>query len=233
MTVKLNTFEGGTDGAAITTGNSGGTSGDAFDTVLACNYSNLNPAHGTLSARAVLSAAATAMLEWATSGGHWYVRDYLYMDTAPPANMQLINALSSGTLRAMVQIQSSDRKLRILDAGFVQIGISAAALAIDAHHRIEVEFTQGTTTAGLVVVKIYSGADLESATPTETVTASSATVAAWNQIRVGSMFSANQTWSDGYHDSIGISDVAYLGSALTGPRPAAVRTGAVHRAASW
>lgn len=211
MTTKTNSLEGGSSGTGITSGNSGGGSGDAFDAALNAEFSNVRAAHGSLSARCVLSAASTANVEWATAGTHWFARSYLYMDTAPPANMQIINVLSTGTLRAMVQVQSSDRKVRILDAGFTQIGISTNALAVDAWHRIEVEFTQGTTTAGLVVVKIYSGANLESGTPTETITSSSATVSAWNQIRIGCMFSANQTWSDGYHDSVGISDTAALG----------------------
>ena len=93
MTTLLNSFEGGTSGTTITTGNSGGASGNAFDVINLGSGATLafdaaQAAFGTLSCKTATGASATSSAEWSTSMGTlgqvWF-RAYLYF-TANPTN---------------------------------------------------------------------------------------------------------------------------------------------------
>jgi hypothetical protein len=75
VTLLTNNFEGGSNGSTITTGNSGGASGNAWDTITIGTsavdvYDNSQAAHGSLSCK--LSTAATSVSvynAWTTSMG--------------------------------------------------------------------------------------------------------------------------------------------------------------------
>ena len=71
--LKSNTFEGGTNGTAITTANSGGASGDAFDAVpngtgITVTYDNAWKLNGSLSGKIVQTSTGTGLFKysWAT-----------------------------------------------------------------------------------------------------------------------------------------------------------------------
>src|SRR5688500_6975412 len=69
MAGATNSFEGGTNSAIITTGNSGGLSGTAFNSVFSDPvYTTVRAAHGTVSAR--LPADSFAEFGYALSGSN-------------------------------------------------------------------------------------------------------------------------------------------------------------------
>src|ERR1700689_2217935 len=96
-TAGLNAFrfpndaEGGTSGVTVTTGNSGGTSGSAFDSVFVGTaatlaFDNSEAAHGLLSYKvATGTTSTTSLLEWTTTAGNqrtvWF-RAYCFMTAA-------------------------------------------------------------------------------------------------------------------------------------------------------
>src|SRR5436190_21171956 len=63
-----NSAEGGTNGTAVTTGNSGGGSGDAFNTSTGVNgtrvFDNTQSAHGSLSYKLINAVNTTNILAW-------------------------------------------------------------------------------------------------------------------------------------------------------------------------
>src|ERR1043166_7445448 len=94
MAAKSNSNEGGTDTTTITTGNSGGASGDAWSTVTvttaAITFSVDHAAHGTLSMKIANVASPTSTrTDWTGVGGGsadiWF-RHYLYMAANPSAS---------------------------------------------------------------------------------------------------------------------------------------------------
>ena len=210
MTTKTNGFEGLADETAITTGNSGGTSGTAFDHVLNVVADTARAAHGTVSCRPTLAANSSGYVGWLASGTTWYARAYMYLTSSPPANLIFMTPFSGATIRVMVRILTG-RQVQITDSGFVSRGQSTTVLATGQWYRIEAQFVQGTSAAGLCTVRIYSTPD--GTTPTETITATSMTVAAWDRIRLGVDFSTSQTFSALWLDDVGISDTGWLGPA--------------------
>lgn len=210
MTTLTNTFEGGSDETAITTANSGGGSGDAFNDVLNATFDTARSAHGSVACRWSVSGAASSQVSWLTSGTTWFARAYVHMTDAPPANMQLITAMDGGTIRLMVRVMT-DRTVQITSSGFSSLGQSTTVLPLDSWVRVEARIQEGTG-AGLCTVRIYS-TDPDGTTPDETVTATSATVSTYERIRYGANFSGSQTY-DLWGDDLGASDVDWLGPSV-------------------
>ena len=127
MTQLLNSAEGGSNGTTVTTGNSGGTSGNAFDSVLigtgaSVTYSSAQSAHGELSIESVLgSSASSSMVEWSTSltgsslSQVWF-RVYVYLPALPTGNLRLFRCHNGGTFLGAVAINSSGN-ISLLDSG--------------------------------------------------------------------------------------------------------------------
>lgn len=219
MTVKVNRFEGGSDETAITTGNSGGDSGDAFDSpVQNATFDTARASHGSVSGRLSVAGTSSAHVTWSTTGGTWYTRIYLYMSAAPPANLQLIKPMSSTTIRAAVRILTG-RTVQISSSALGDLGTSTTVLATGQWHRIEALFTQGGPASGLAVVRIYTSAD--STTITETLTASSTTISSWDRLRYAGDFSGAQTY-DLWVDGLGASDSDWLGPYVQTVSPSAI-----------
>jgi hypothetical protein len=212
VTVKLNTFEGGSDETAITSGNSGGVSGDALDSD-------------------ILGAVFTAHVAWSTTGSTWYGRVAFYMTAAPPANMQLIRVISSTTDRFFFRIMTG-RTVQITSSAFGDLGTSTTVLALNQWNAIEFTLTAGGPAANLAQCKIYTNADF--ASPVETLNATSTTISSFDRIRFGCNFSAVQTY-DLWIDDLGLSDAGYLGGLglLRAPRPVRAPSAAVVRAGRW
>ncbi|HLM22889.1 MAG TPA: hypothetical protein VK390_15375 [Propionibacteriaceae bacterium] len=102
-----NTAEGGTDETAAIPANTGGGSGNAFDTINIASgssvvFDNARAAHGSMSYRLTTTATpATAQCTWDTSMGTlaqlWF-RANFYLTAAPAANIRLALALSNAQL---------------------------------------------------------------------------------------------------------------------------------------
>ena len=101
MARRDNTFEGGVDGTVITSGNSGGASGDAFNVVVT-NTPATEPAFdnthaiGTLSAHVAQTAAAAdfCQVRWTALGdlAEAYGQICIYITAAPPNTVSVCHS---------------------------------------------------------------------------------------------------------------------------------------------
>jgi hypothetical protein len=86
-----NNYSGGTNGVLITTGNSGGASGNAFDNVTATNvtFSNATPLPSRLMFQRIVDPVGNVMARWFSYGSltvSVYQRCYLRISTTPVTN---------------------------------------------------------------------------------------------------------------------------------------------------
>src|SRR5215218_2907628 len=101
--MAANTLEGGSNGTTITAGNSGGTSGDAFDSVVIATNDSLvfDNAHAkeTLALKAATGASSTGTYAaWTTTIGTqttFWGRMYLYRTANPSAQVRLFAAVGA------------------------------------------------------------------------------------------------------------------------------------------
>jgi hypothetical protein len=173
-----NSAEGGTNGATVTTGNSGGASGSPLDIVsigslTTFTYDNSHPANGGMGYKYVTgSPAATVVGGWSTSMTSSslrkvFGRKYYYIPSLPSGNLRLLRAMSSSTLRACVAVNSSGHIVLIQADGTTQktstTTVSAATL-----FRLEAKFI-GDASAGQIECLIFK-TDPHGLVPDETVT---------------------------------------------------------------
>jgi hypothetical protein len=163
-----NSCEGGSNGTGVTTGNSGGASGDAFGVVNIANgtlnYDNSNPAHGSLCHLYNVAASPSGVMRvgWTftaiTTGNKIAGRIYLRRTSNPTGSGQALwtcGLIGTGTC-AMVDINTAGQP-RIWDSvNTTQTFTNPISLA--GWNRIEFEVTLGTS--GSTGVRLYSGDSL-------------------------------------------------------------------------
>jgi len=120
MVVLVNSADGGTDGVTVTTGNSGGASGDAWDRITrtdataTCAYDAAQSAHGGMSIRQATGAIASETnMRWDISVGtleRCTGRCYFRMAAVgvdPPGTRHLVRFKGAGSLTARFQVKST------------------------------------------------------------------------------------------------------------------------------
>ncbi|MDG4796210.1 hypothetical protein [Micromonospora sp. WMMD1082] len=164
MAALANGFEGGVPGATVTTGNSGGPSGDPWtlstDTVGgACVYTDLGPAHGVRCMAVSVAATGGAQRRgWAVNAGDSTATQYFrfYVDpasiTGTVAPLRGMNVTSSGQ-RFRIQVTAAG-VLSLHNNANTAVWTSAA-LAAGPQWRVEVSAAGSTTAAARV--RIYLG----------------------------------------------------------------------------
>lgn len=175
MPSLANTAEGGTADVAVTTGNSGGDSGNAFDLIGSSGtgsvtYRSTPVAHGTRSIQFQAAAADTRFAVWNTSwtgSSSVYARLYLrFPDATPTNNTQII------------QIRESDGvtigcDVRLSTAGAIQLRAPqtlryTSATTIPAGEWVRLElYVVSSATVGRIQARLFTGANLEGTIPTE------------------------------------------------------------------
>lgn len=165
MTTLRNTFEGGTDGVTVTTGNSGGGSGDAFtdftDTAGGTFvYSAAGAIYGSLCCAFSLGATSGSMRRgWAVNAGATSASQYIriYLDPAdftgavsPVRGMDTTGA----TQRWRFQLDAATRLITFRDSTNATIWTSTA-LTAGVKYRIEARVAGSATGTGRF--KIFSG----------------------------------------------------------------------------
>lgn len=244
MAVYLtNSFEEGSNGTTITTGNSAppAGAGNAFDTVTigasaTLTYDNTQAAHGTLSAKYVEPASAVSIVtEWSTSLTAtsllqaWF-RAYIFITAFPTANLRIIRGLNGATFCCAIAISNAGKVLTLNSAGATQT-TSTTVVPTSAWFRLE-GFFIGSPTAGQIQVKIFTTSDDE-ISPDETNT----TGAAINTTNTLTKISFGQPSSVASYtlwlDDLGASDTGYLGpSQFTGTGTAALTLAATSTGSS-
>jgi len=148
--IKTNTFEGGTTGGSVTTGNSGGASGDAWSVVSypsgAVTFDSSSAAHGALGCKFAPASGQQAILRWTGFNDVTGVCRFYHTDDGDPAASESIMAIytSTGATVLALNITNAGKYGLINAAG---TGIGSTTNSRQAGDRIELSFTVGTTTS--------------------------------------------------------------------------------------
>lgn len=173
MTLKKHSAEGGTNGAAVTTGNSGGASGSAFAQVTTgaggtINYTSSLSMHGSLALEFTQATAANlchvAMDD--TASANFSVRFYLRLTSLPSADAEFplsLRTAADGNV-ARVQMRSTG-VIRITNSAGTVIYTGTQVLATSTWYRIEVWGTGAGTATATFNYALYAG---DSTSPLET-----------------------------------------------------------------
>lgn len=221
VSTLTNTFAGGTDSSAVTAGNSGGASGDAFDAVHGdfggtVTYSAAQSIHSGLSGSMDLASAGDAYVVWSTSltseglAQVWF-RMYCYIPAyASGFSNSVFETFPSSGYGADLRIEP-DGTIQFLDSnGTAQLTMSTTAPTA-AWFRFE-GYVIGSATAGQMQLQIFTSPD--SATPTETETSGS-TVNTGGLTASVNYGVVGQGGSGGafqiYLDGLGASSAGYIG----------------------
>lgn len=213
--ILTNNGEGGSNGSAITTGNSGGASGNAWDSILAaagtCAYDNTQTAHGALSlTHSTSGTAASLQLQWEASTGNparmWGRYYYRYTSTTLTLDLHRVRN-SSGSQVGRLTVASSTGFLQLRNGGNTVVATSSTALSTGTWYRIEWDFQPGSVTN---TAWIYAA---DSVVPLETVSASSSYGSTdCGQFHLGNLSSqanVGQRW----FDDVAVTDLGWLGPA--------------------
>ncbi|MFG1873399.1 hypothetical protein ACGFIV_01000 [Sphaerisporangium sp. NPDC049003] len=221
MSLLTNGFEGGTAATAITAGNSGGASGDAFNSVSGATYSITHPRE-TLGAQL---AAAGATLQWNLAGSVLALRTYLWITGYPSADFDLI--VGKRTFDSSVRLRTSGllQVFALDDSGNVSSTTGGIAVPLNQWVRVEARFTRGGANSVTTAFRLYSNPDAGATSDAQAITTTGATAASWSGIALKWASSSN-AWAD----DLAASDVDWIGPKSLAVRPPPLSTAAVHRA---
>lgn len=216
-----NSAEGGTNGTTVTTANSGGASGNAWDAVFLSTgagtvvYDTAQSAHGGVSIRhSTADVGDSIQLQWVASVGTpsrlW---GRLYYRTASLTLSTDVFRVRSSLGNQVARIaHSANTGLVLLRNGANSIVYTSTnAVVVNTWYRFEWDFRPGASVTNTVTW--YAG---DSTTPIETLSATSSYSTDTNcqQVHIGNM--ASQTFLDNrWFDDIAVSDVGPLGPAVS------------------
>lgn len=171
-----NTFEGGSNGTTITTGNSGGTSGNAFDSTSGTvpTFSTAHAMHGTIG----LAMQGSGNVRWSSAsvtGGNttMYGRVYVFITAAPNVQTVLVGGQTpSSTIAAQFSVRvNTNRAVGTITKGSTAIA-STTKLTVATWYRLEFKMVSVTSGNCTLDCRIYVG---DSTTITETMTQATGT----------------------------------------------------------
>ncbi len=175
MAVLTATFETGSNGNDISTGDAGSATAWNVLTISAgagMTYSNTHAADGTLSAKlGVAAAQGQERMIWTTALGtvtDHYGRIYVWQDAFDSLRTQIIqfHASFDAAYGCAINITPTG-KIQIWDSSNSQVGITTASMSTGQWVRLEWHIIHSTT-VGMAEVKLFNTAT--SSTATETVT---------------------------------------------------------------
>jgi hypothetical protein len=239
-----NTLEGGSDGTTITTGNSGGASGDAFSAVTIAGsttetFSADHAAHGGLSMKIAETVAGSTRVNWTGLGaltGSVYHRIYVWYDAFPTASGLIFGGVRTSTgaaLSAQIRI-SGTGKIRVENAAAAFILALDGVVAIPLSQWARIEFRcKSSTTVGEFEWKWWSSAD-SSGTPDETLSATGQVLGAdQDELRYGIVTNAPASPFTAYFDDMAVSTTDWIGPAGAPPPPATTVPQFAAQGARW
>lgn len=163
LRVRNNTAEGQASGTALTTGNSGGGSGDAYDSVSkgvagAAAFDNAQFMHGTQSYHVTGGATDTAIMIYSgasdTAGS---IRFYVRFNTLP-SSAQTLMAIRNGTGFAATFGISATNKFTVGNAAGAVLSTFTTTLSTGVWYRCEMEAVVGTLiTTGTISGRYFLG----------------------------------------------------------------------------
>jgi len=231
--IRANTAEGGTNGTTVSTGNSGGASGNAWDLVnipagqtLTYTASAFAGSHG-FDVGTDTGTVAGAQMRWGdalalTQGA---LRAFVYLPATAPSVTAIVAQVStnnSGTIGSCGKLAiSPSGKLALQDAAGTTLWNSPSVLPTGQWLRLELWAIPGTTTSnGQLAAGWASGAAALSESFTSTATANAGT----GPIGRASFGKLSGTWSTVHvlFDRIAVADTAaFIGNADLNVAPTA------------
>jgi hypothetical protein len=217
-----NDFESGSNGTSVTTGNSGSTLANAFDSIStgsgSLTYTNSPAAaHGSLAAASGTSSNSTVNMAWSTSMPNLrtvFGRANVYLTGSPSANMRFFQTMNGGNVVACIGISTS-LKLRVFNGGGTVFSLSTMTLPTNQWFRVE-WVIYNTTADTHSTVMIYS--DITSSTPDE-VNVSGSNTSSYDfadTYQFGTLFSTSSTYTL-YLDDIAITNTGFIGPGVVTP----------------
>lgn len=201
--VLHNDFEGGSDETTITTGNSGGASGDAFTLVNigsgnALKYDTAHAAHGLLSARLDLgtSSGTPDQFGWVTFANQTEVWGYAYIYLTSifslPTAMRLIGFVNSSSVGIGRINLGNDRTIQVDDKNFAHTANTVGVVPLNTWTRIAYR-CKASATVGEIEARIYLG---DNSTPITDGTVQTTAGADTGTEVAGTAFGLNANWND-------------------------------------
>lgn len=209
-----NTAEGGTNTTTVTAGNSGGTSGNAFDTVTgAPTFSTTQAAHGTLSYSFSTTTASTLSLNWTTSLGSNTViagRAYLYA-TSFSVGSFICRGRDGSAVQVFRIVTDTTGKITLrVGSGNTLVGTGANSMSVNTWYRIE--WVINVAASAQVDVRVYLG---DSATLFDSVSSASANTGTSNDVETNvGIFTSTASVPQYYLDDIVVSNASFPGPAV-------------------
>jgi hypothetical protein len=216
-----NSFEGGTSGTTITTGNSGGASGNAFDSIAigtscTCAFSALS-VHGSFSMSvSTAGTAAQTYAQWSTALGSQtalFGRSLIYLTGAPASNEVITQFLNTSTVLSNLRLLTS-RLLQVGDSVGGAVFTFVTAIPLNQWVRVEWSYTFPGSATGQVTVKLFLSPD--GLTPDESQTSAASQnfgSLACNTVRFGWLQAVANSPAARF-DSLAVNATAFPGAVM-------------------
>jgi hypothetical protein len=214
-----NTFEGGSDGTSITTGNSGGASGDAFSAVGGTvTFETSKAMHGVLSAEvAIPGVADSRTVKWLTLGSFTtdvWVRVYLQFPSQPATSLRFIRfQTNAGSTCGYFFLQGGTGKFAAMNAAGTGTAVGATEVAYNQWVRFEGR-VRAATSNGQMEWRYYASADSASI-PDTTSSTTMVLGADADEVQYGNTNTSAPTSYTFYMDDVAVSSSAWLGASMT------------------
>lgn len=204
-----NNAEGQPNTTVLSTGNSGGTSGDAFNTVDSTGtgsitFSSVRAMHGRQSYLVVTNATATDFIVWTgandTSAA---ARVYLMLNANPASTSDFVTIRNSGGTAAKLQINGSGA-IQVTNAAGTGLDTFTPALTANVFYRLEMQVIIGAdTSTGTIRAQLYLG---DSTTALDSYSSSTVNAGTTNitEVRMGKITSATAT-ANWYMDDLALN----------------------------
>jgi hypothetical protein len=227
MTQLSNTFQGGTDGVAITTGNSGGASGNAFNNVIAQGsvvYDDDIIINDSITALLTSATGQTNFFEWTSSWAGasevWVRLEGRFSDATPTNNITILNFRESNETTVGCDVRLTPSGTIQLRAPLTARYTSTTVLTDNQPFRLEVHVVSSAT-VGHIEARLFVGANVNGTTPDDPFGSPSDN---WDTgdgtvggIAVGITSDPGASGEAMTIDSIAISDVGWLGPSSSPP----------------
>jgi hypothetical protein len=232
VTARVNSAEGGTNAATVTTANSGGTSGDAWDSVNIPSGSTVTFATAAAykGSRGYRITSGTnsghgADLQWSLAG--WTMvrqRFYVRFSAFPTSETQLTYVSSSGSSRLLTRVSvTTSGRFKVLDASFNGVWTATSSLSLNTWYRVELIVVPGTTATNGTIRFAYAAADGAAAESFASTTANTGTGGSLGRFYVGKLggtWNANLDLDDLAADDQ--SSTTFLGASAASGTPVVV-----------
>lgn len=166
---KTNTLTGGTNGVTITTGNSGGTSGNAFDNILGSpQYSNTQAYGGSGLSAFNPSSGVDTHMDWSgvsQAGDVFCARMYVYLVSATAGSQRMLVVNGPGGIVSALWM-FNNRTVRVY-LGFATSVAAQLNTPIPTGQWVRLELRYTIDSAGNGTAEIWLYTDPDSAIPAE------------------------------------------------------------------